>query len=27
VRAQFMFAVSYGRGGLCNGIEAGTELP
>ena len=27
VRAQFMFAVSYGHGGLCNGIEAGTELP
>ena len=27
VRAQFMFAVKYGDGGLCNGIEAGTELP
>jgi hypothetical protein len=27
VRAQFMFAVSYGDGGLCNGIEAGTEVP
>ncbi len=27
VRAQFMFAVRYGDGGLCNGIEAGTELP
>ncbi|MEA2746808.1 MAG: hypothetical protein QOI41_951 [Myxococcales bacterium] len=27
VRAQFMFSVKYGEGGLCNGIEAGTELP
>jgi hypothetical protein len=27
VRAQFMFAVTYGNGGLCNGIEPGTELP
>jgi hypothetical protein len=27
VRAQFMFSVKYGQGGLCNGIEAGTELP
>lgn len=25
VRAQFMFAVKYGNGGLCNGIEPGTE--
>lgn len=25
VRAQFMFAVKYGDGGLCNGIEPGTE--
>jgi hypothetical protein len=25
VRAQFMFAVKYGSGGLCNGIEPGTE--
>jgi len=25
VRAQFMFAVKYGEGGLCNGIEPGTE--
>jgi hypothetical protein len=27
VRAQFMFAVRYGDGGLCNGIEPGTEEP
>ena len=26
VRAQFMFAVKYGDGGLCNGIEPGTEV-
>jgi hypothetical protein len=25
IRAQFMFAVRYGEGGLCNGIEPGTE--
>jgi hypothetical protein len=25
VRAQFRFAVKYGSGGLCNGIEPGTE--
>lgn len=25
VRAQLMFAVRYGEGGLCNGIEPGTE--
>jgi hypothetical protein len=25
VRAQFMFAVKYGDGGLCSGIEPGTE--
>lgn len=25
VRAQFQFAVTYGDGGLCNGIEAGAE--
>jgi hypothetical protein len=25
VRAQFMFAVKYGNGGICNGIEPGTE--
>ncbi len=25
VRAQFMFAVNYGEGGLCNGIVPGTE--
>jgi hypothetical protein len=27
VRAQFMFAVTYGDGGLCNGIVPGTETP
>ena len=27
VRAQFMFAVKYGEGGLCNGIVPGTEEP
>jgi len=26
VRAQFMFALKYGNGGICNGIEPGTEL-
>ena len=26
VRAQFMFAVKYGNGGLCNGIEPGSEV-
>lgn len=26
VRAQFMFAVKYGNGGLCNGIEPGTNI-
>jgi hypothetical protein len=25
VRAQFMFAVKFGEGGLCNGLEPGTE--
>lgn len=25
VRAQFQFALTYGNGGLCNGIEPGTE--
>ena len=27
VRAQFMFAVNYGEGGLCNGVVPGTEEP
>lgn len=27
VRAQFMFAVKYGDGGLCTGIAPGTETP
>lgn len=26
VRAQFQFSVKFGNGGLCNGIEPGTEL-
>lgn len=26
VRAQFMFAVKFGNGGICNGIAPGTEL-